>query len=63
MKIVLVLLLVMVIASLFSGLYFMYRNKGNPNRMVNALKIRVALSITVFLVAIGGFIFGWFPRG
>lgn len=62
MKIVLVLLLVMVIASLFSGLYFMYRNKGNPNRMVNALKLRVALSITVFLIAIGGFIFGWFPR-
>jgi hypothetical protein len=63
MKIVLVLLLLLVIVSLFSGLYFMYQKKGNPKAMVNALKIRVALSITAFLIVIGGFIFGWFPRG
>lgn len=63
MKYVLVLLLLLVIASLFLGLFFMYKNKGNPNRMVNALKFRVAFSIIAFLVAIGGFVFGWFPRG
>jgi Protein of unknown function (DUF2909) len=62
MKYVLIFLLLLVIVSLFSGLFFMYKNKGNPNRMVNALKLRVALSITAFLVVIGGFIFGWFPR-
>jgi branched-subunit amino acid transport protein AzlD len=61
-KIVLVVLLFAVIVSLFSGLFFMYRKKGNANSMVNALKIRVALSIIVFLIAIGGFVFGWFPR-
>jgi branched-subunit amino acid transport protein AzlD len=63
MKIVLVVLLVLVVISLFSGLFFMYRNKGNPNAMVNALKIRVALSIIAFLIAIGGFLMGWFPKG
>jgi hypothetical protein len=63
MKYVLVALLLSVIASLFAGLFFMYRNRGNPNRMVNALKLRVALSITAFLFVIGGFVFGWFPRG
>lgn len=63
MKYVLVLLLLLVIASLFTGLVFMYKNKGNPNRMVNALKFRVAFSIIAFLVVIGGFVFGWFPRG
>lgn len=62
MKYVLILLLLLVVISLFSGLYFMYKNKGNPNRMVNALKLRVAFSITAFLVVIGGFLFGWFPR-
>jgi Protein of unknown function (DUF2909) len=62
MKYVLVFLLLLVVISLFSGLYFMYKNKGNPNRMVNALKFRVAFSITAFLVVIGGFLFGWFPR-
>ncbi len=63
MKYALVILLLLVIVSLFSGLYFMYKNKGNPNRMVNALKWRVAFSIIAFLVTIGGFLFGWFPRG
>lgn len=62
MKTVLVVLLFAVIVSLFSGLFFMYRKKDNPNGMVNALKIRVALSIIVFLIAVGGFVFGWFPR-
>ncbi len=62
MKYVLVILLLLVVISLFAGLYFMYKNKGHPNRMVNALKFRVAFSIIAFLVAIGGFVFGWFPR-
>ena len=62
MKYVLVLLLVLVVVSLFSGLFFMYRNRGNPKRMVNALKFRVAFSIAAFLIAVGGFVFGWFPR-
>ena len=62
MKTVLVLLLLLIIISLFSGLFFMYQNKGNSRKMVNALKIRVAFSIIAFLVAVGGFVFGWFPR-
>jgi hypothetical protein len=62
MKIVLILLLAAIIASLFSGLYFMYRKDGNPTSMVNALKIRVALSILAFVIAVGGFALGWFPR-
>jgi ABC-type sulfate transport system permease component len=62
MKIVLVVLLLLVILSLFSGLFFMYRNKGDQNRMVNALKLRVAFSILAFLIAIAGFAFGWFPK-
>ena len=63
MKYVLLLLLVLVVISLFSGLFFMYRNRGNPKKMVNALKFRVAFSIIAFLVAVGGYLLGWFPRG
>jgi uncharacterized membrane protein YesL len=63
MKILLVVMLLLIVASLFSGLFFMYRDKGDSKRMVTALTIRVALSIVVFLIAIGGFVFGWFPRG
>ncbi len=61
MKIVLVILLVLVLISLFSGLFFMYRDKGKSKRTVIALTIRVALSITIFAIVIAGYFFGWFP--
>ncbi|MBL8522937.1 MAG: DUF2909 domain-containing protein, partial [Betaproteobacteria bacterium] len=34
MKIVLVVLLILVVVSLFSGLFFMYRDKGQSKRAV-----------------------------
>ena len=61
MKIVLVILLVLVLISLFSGLFFMYRDKGKSKRTVIALTIRVALSITIFAIVIAGYFLGWFP--
>lgn len=54
-------MLVLVVVSLFSGLYFMYRDKGQSKRTVIALTIRVALSIAIFLIVIAGYILGWFP--
>ena len=62
MKILVVGLLILVIVSLFSGLFFMYRDKGNSRRMVNALTFRIALSIIIFLVLIGGYYFGLIPH-
>jgi hypothetical protein len=62
MKIIIVVLLLLVVASLFSGLFFMYRDKGQSRRAVNALTIRVALSISIFLIVAAGFYFGWIPR-
>ena len=62
MKILVVGLLFLVIVSLFSGLFFMYRDKGNSKRMVNALTIRVALSVVIFLVLIGSYFFGLIPH-
>lgn len=61
MKSTLALMLVLVVVSLFSGLYFMYRDKGQSKRTVIALTIRVALSIAIFLIVIAGYILGWFP--
>lgn len=49
-------------ASLFSGLYFVYRDKGGSNRAVISLTIRVALSILVFVILIGSYYFGWIPE-
>jgi len=47
----------------FSGLYFVYKDKGNSNRAVISLTIRVALSILVFVLLIGSYYFGWMTDG
>ena len=62
MKIILVVLLILVVISLFSGLYFMYQDKGKSRRTVVALTIRVALSVTIFMIVIAGFVMGWLPK-
>jgi hypothetical protein len=63
MKIVILVLLLAVVASLFSGLYFVYKDKGTSNRAVISLTIRIALSVLVFVLLIGSYYFGWIPGG
>ena len=53
------MLLLVVLASLFSGLYFVYKDKGQSNRAVIALTIRVAASVLVFAILIISYYFGW----
>jgi hypothetical protein len=62
MKIVILVLLLGVVASLFSGLYFVYKDKGGSNRAVTALTIRIALSVLVFVILIASYYFGWIPE-
>jgi hypothetical protein len=62
MRIVILVLLAAVLASLFSGLYFVYKDKSNSNRAVIALTIRIALSVLVFLILIGSYYFGLIPE-
>ena len=61
MRIVILVLLFAVVVSLFSGLYFVYKDKSGGNRAVIALTIRIALSILVFVILIGSYYFGWIP--
>jgi hypothetical protein len=62
MRIVILLLLLVVLASLFSGLYFVYKDKGSTNRAVIALTIRIAVSVLVFVILMGAYYFGWIPE-
>jgi heme/copper-type cytochrome/quinol oxidase subunit 4 len=62
MRIIIVILLLAVIASLFSGLYFVYKDKGGSNRAVISLTIRIALSILVFAILVGSYYFGLIPE-
>ncbi len=61
MKIVVIILLLAVLASLFSGLYFVYKDKGQSNRAVISLTIRIGLSLLVFAILILSYYFGWIP--
>jgi Protein of unknown function (DUF2909) len=61
MKILLVVLLGLVLLSLFSGLYFMYKDKGKSRRVVNALTIRIGLSMLIIAIVIFGYFSGMLP--
>ena len=61
MKIIVVILLLAVVVSLFSGLFFLYKDKGKSSRVVNSLTLRVALSISVFLLLMISYYFGFYP--
>jgi len=63
MKIVIFVLLFAVLVSLFSGLYFVYKDKGTTNRAVTALTIRIGLSLLVFALLMASYWFGWIPGG
>ena len=49
-RILVLLLLVGVLVSLFSGLFFMNRDQGDSRRMLTAMTIRISLSVLLFLV-------------
>jgi hypothetical protein len=62
MKIVIVLLLLAVAASLFSGLYFVGKDRGATNRVVLSLSLRLGLSFLVFGTLMAAHFFGWSLR-
>jgi hypothetical protein len=61
-KIFILAVLALILASLFSALALMFRKEGQKNKMVQALTMRVALSIGLFLMLLAGFYFGIIPQ-
>lgn len=60
-KIIVVAMLLLIFASLFSALVFLFKDKGHGERMAQALTWRIGLSITLFLLLMAGFYFGIIP--
>jgi membrane protein involved in colicin uptake len=58
MKIVVILFLVLIAASLGSALYYMIKDRGKGERMAKALTIRVVLSVVLFAMLMLGVYFG-----
>jgi hypothetical protein len=59
MKYLVILFLLFIIYSLGAAAYFMLKDQGSSERMVRALTIRVALSVTLFLLLMAGIHFGF----
>lgn len=63
-KIILVVLLLAIVASLFSGLFFLMKDDSRQRRTLTALKVRVALSIVLLIFLALAFSQGWLrPHG
>ena len=50
MKILVAIAFILILGSLGSALFFLMRDKGKSNRTVQALALRVGMSITLFLL-------------
>jgi hypothetical protein len=57
-KIIIVVFLFAIIGSLFSGLFFLMKDKGASERTVKALTVRVSLSVLLFILLMIGFATG-----
>lgn len=60
-KLLVVLMLLLIVGSLFSGLFFLYRDHGAGQRTVRALTLRIGLSVAFFVLLLAGFRFGLIP--
>ncbi|MGH8719141.1 MAG: twin transmembrane helix small protein [Burkholderiales bacterium] len=61
MRIVVILFIIVILASLGSALYYLVKDKGQSDRTVRALTVRISLSILLFVLLMAGFYFGFIP--
>jgi hypothetical protein len=59
MKIVVYLLLAAIVVSLGTGLFYLRREDADSPKMLRALQVRVGLSLTLVLVLLASYFFGW----
>ncbi len=52
MKIIIIGLLLAILASLASGLFFLTKKNDDPTKLLRSLQIRIALSITLVVVLV-----------
>ena len=62
MRYFVIFVMLCILGSLFSALFYMFSDKGNSRRMVKALTIRVALSVSLFLMLMVLYYFGVIGR-
>ncbi len=59
MRIVVGLAFIIILGSLASALFYLMRDKGTSNKTVNALTVRIGLSVALFLFLLFAHWMGW----
>jgi len=62
MRIIALLFIVFILSSLASALYYLIKDKGQSDRAVKMLTVRVGLSLTLFILLMAGYYFGIVPQ-
>ncbi len=63
-KIIVLVLLALVLISLGAGMFSLIKDRGETNRTVKFLTIRIVLSIALLVVLVVSFLMGWIqPHG
>lgn len=62
MRIVVILFLLFILASLGSALFYLVKDKGQSERTVKALTLRISLSLVLFIMLMASYYFGWIPQ-
>jgi len=58
-RIVVILVFVGILGSLASALFYLMRDKGTSNKTVNALTLRIGMSVILFLFLLFAHWMGW----
>jgi len=62
MRIIALLFIAFILASLASALYYLIKDKGQSDRVVRMLTVRIVLSLTLFILLMAGYYFGIVPQ-
>jgi hypothetical protein len=60
MRIIIVAALVAIVVTLFTALFFLYRDRGRGKRVVWTLALRVLLSMSLVAFLVISYFMGWF---
>jgi hypothetical protein len=62
MRYVVIAMLALILASLGSALFFVFKDQSRSKRAVTALAVRVGLSVALFLFLMASYYFGLIPE-
>ncbi|MDA8383027.1 MAG: twin transmembrane helix small protein [Betaproteobacteria bacterium] len=61
MRILVIVFIVLILASLGSAFFYIVKDRGETDRAVKALTVRIALSLVLFALLMLGFYFHFIP--